>query len=81
MQGQPGLQSEFQDSQGYTEKFCLWMDWWGGEETSTVEVKSGVFPQSQHIEAGLQGFPRLYLMLTTGVSGVRVTWVELFFKI
>jgi hypothetical protein len=21
--GQPGLQSEFQDSQGYTEKFCL----------------------------------------------------------
>jgi hypothetical protein len=23
VQGQPGLQSEFQDSQGYTEKFCL----------------------------------------------------------
>ena len=23
MQGQPGLQSEFQDSQGYTEKPCL----------------------------------------------------------
>ena len=22
-QGQPGLQSEFQDSQGYTEKLCL----------------------------------------------------------
>jgi hypothetical protein len=22
--GQPGLQSEFQDSQGYTEKLCLW---------------------------------------------------------
>jgi hypothetical protein len=23
VQGQPGLQSEFQDSQGYTEKSCL----------------------------------------------------------
>jgi len=23
VQGQPGLQSEFQDSQGYTEKHCL----------------------------------------------------------
>jgi hypothetical protein len=23
VQGQPGLQSEFQDSQGYTEKPCL----------------------------------------------------------
>ena len=23
VQGQPGLQSEFQDSQGYTEKLCL----------------------------------------------------------
>jgi hypothetical protein len=23
VRGQPGLQSEFQDSQGYTEKFCL----------------------------------------------------------
>jgi hypothetical protein len=23
VQGQPGMQSEFQDSQGYTEKFCL----------------------------------------------------------
>jgi hypothetical protein len=23
VQDQPGLQSEFQDSQGYTEKFCL----------------------------------------------------------
>ena len=23
VRGQPGLQSEFQDSQGYTKKFCL----------------------------------------------------------
>ena len=46
-----------------------------------VKIMWEIFPQSQHIEAGLQGFPRLYLMLTTGVSGVRVTWVELFFKI
>jgi hypothetical protein len=28
VRGQPGLQSEFQDSQGYTEKPCLKMNEW-----------------------------------------------------
>jgi hypothetical protein len=34
VQGQPGLQSEFQDSQGYTEKPCI--------EKSKKKKKSGM---------------------------------------
>jgi hypothetical protein len=36
VQGQPGLQSEFQDSQGYTEKPCL------GKKNKTKQKKPAV---------------------------------------
>jgi hypothetical protein len=40
VQGQPGLQSEFQDSQGYTEKPCL-------EKPRGKKKKHGGSPSSQ----------------------------------
>jgi hypothetical protein len=40
VQGQPGLQSEFQDSQGYTEKPCL-----GKTKNKTNQIQSTTLPQ------------------------------------
>jgi hypothetical protein len=43
VRGQPGLQSEFQDSQGYTEKPCL-------EKTTPHPPKKDVYACTQHME-------------------------------
>jgi hypothetical protein len=42
VRGQPGLQSEFQDSQGYTEKPCL-------ETTPHLQKKAKALDQSQNL--------------------------------
>jgi hypothetical protein len=51
VQGQPGLQSEFQDSQGYTEKPCLrkWGrgEWEGGTDTTNLRNVSITCPEEQ----------------------------------
>jgi hypothetical protein len=46
--GQPGLQSEFQDSQGYTEKPCL-------EKTTTTTTKRDSPVHSSRLQAIWQG--------------------------
>jgi hypothetical protein len=62
VRGQPGLQSEFQDSQGYTEKPCLEKPkkkrgWRGGSEVKSTDCSSkGPEFNSQQPHGGSQAY-------------------------